>query len=66
VFLVAKWLVDEPSAEVVRRIFALCMDGKDPTEIARVLKTEKIPTPREYFESQGVNIGARPPQNLGV
>jgi DNA invertase Pin-like site-specific DNA recombinase len=32
-----KWLVDEPAAAVVRKIFALCMDGKGPTEIARIL-----------------------------
>lgn len=61
-----KWLVDEPAAAVVRRIFALCMDGKGPTEIARILTAEKIPTPREYFENQGVNIGARKPLASGV
>lgn len=53
------WVVDEIAAEVVKRIFALCMGGKGPTEIARILTAEKIPTPREHFESQGVNIGAR-------
>ncbi|MDD4494660.1 MAG: recombinase family protein [Eubacteriales bacterium] len=56
-----KWLVDETAAAVVRKIFALCMNGKGPTEIARILTAEKIPTPREHFESQGVNIGARLP-----
>jgi site-specific DNA recombinase len=61
-----KWLVDEPAAEVVRRIYALCMDGNGPTEIARILTADRIPTPREYFESKGVNIGARPLQNPGV
>jgi DNA invertase Pin-like site-specific DNA recombinase len=60
-----KWLVDESAAAVVKRIFALCMDGKGPTEIARVLTADKIPTPREHFESQGVNIGARKPLNPG-
>jgi len=55
------WIVDEAAAEVVRRIFALCMDGRGPTEIARILTADNIPTPREYFESQGVNIGARNP-----
>lgn len=55
------WVVDEIAAEVVKRIFALCMGGKGPTEIARILTAEKIPTPREHFESQGVNIGARLP-----
>ena len=55
------WVVDEIAAEVVKRIFALCMDGKGPTEIARILSADNIPTPREHFDSQGVNIGARKP-----
>lgn len=61
-----KWLVDEPAAEVVRKIFALCMGGKGPTEIARILTAEKIPTPREHFENNDVNIGARKPLTPGV
>lgn len=60
-----KCLVDETAAVVVKKIFALCMDGNGPTEIARILMAEGIPTPREYFESQGVNIGARLPMIPG-
>jgi DNA invertase Pin-like site-specific DNA recombinase len=48
-----KWLVDETAAEVVRRIFALCMDGKGPAQIARILEADKIPTPVEYRQSLG-------------
>ena len=32
-----KWLIDEPAAKVVRKIFALCLAGKDPLQIARQL-----------------------------
>lgn len=48
-----KWNIDEPAAEVVRKIFQLCLDGLGPTQIARQLKTEKIPTPTEHWHSIG-------------
>lgn len=31
------WEIDEEAAEVVRRIFQLCIDGYGPTQIARIL-----------------------------
>jgi DNA invertase Pin-like site-specific DNA recombinase len=55
------WVVDEPAAEVVRRIFALCMDGKGPTQIAKILEANKVPTPVEYWRSLGKIVPARPP-----
>ncbi len=27
-----KWLIDEPAAEVVRKIFALCLAGRGPLQ----------------------------------
>lgn len=36
------WIVDEEAAKVVRRIFRLCLEGYGPTQIARILKEEKI------------------------
>ena len=32
-----KWIVDEEAAESVRRIFALCIAGKGPMQIAKLL-----------------------------
>ena len=32
-----KWVIDEESAQVVKRIFALCMEGKGPSQIAALL-----------------------------
>lgn len=46
-----KWLIDEPAAEVVRRIFKMCIDGLGPTQIAKRLKAEKVMTPSEYWAS---------------
>ena len=34
------WEIDEEAAEVVRRIFQLCIDGYGPTQIARILTEE--------------------------
>lgn len=33
----AYWLIDEEAAEVVRRIFRLCVEGYGPTQIANIL-----------------------------
>lgn len=48
-----KWLIDEPAAEVVRKIFALYMDGKGLFQIAKQLEQERILTPTAYYESIG-------------
>ena len=43
-----QWHIDEPAAEIVRRIFNLCISGKGPSQIARQLETEKVLTPTVY------------------
>ena len=48
-----KWLVDEEAAQVVEYIFGLCMEGRGPTQIAKVLRAEKILTPTAYKHRQG-------------
>lgn len=48
-----KWYVDEPAAEVVRRIFALCIGGLGPFQIAKQLESECILTPTAYYRSIG-------------
>jgi len=40
-----KWLVDEPAAAVVSRIFAMAMDGMGPHQIAHLLADDKIERP---------------------
>ena len=47
------WLVDEPAAEVVRKIYALCLDGRGPSQIARQLEQEKVLIPTAYYASLG-------------
>lgn len=51
------WLVDDEAAEVVRRIFKLCIEGYGPAQIARIFTQEGIPTPTAYALSQGRDNG---------
>jgi DNA invertase Pin-like site-specific DNA recombinase len=44
---IRKLIVDEPAAEVVRRIFALAADNRTATQIAKILNADKVPTPQE-------------------
>ena len=48
-----QWLIDEPAAEVVRKIFNLCLAGRGPSQIARDLEAAKILTPTAYFNFIG-------------
>ena len=50
-----KWLVDETSAEVVKEIFNLFIQGHGTFEIARILRERKILTPSEYNLSISTN-----------
>lgn len=55
-----RWVIDEEAAKVVRRIYAKCVKGFGPTQIAKQLKVEKIPTPMEYWNSKGRKCGNMP------
>ena len=58
-----RWIVDEAAAVVVNRIFALCLEGYGPSQIARILKTDKILTPAAYWQSQGKTTNQPVPGN---
>lgn len=55
------WIIDEPAAKVVRKIFDLCISGLGPTQIAKRLKAEEIMTPMEYWNSIGRKC-SKPPE----
>lgn len=46
-----QWIIDEPAAIVVKRIFSMCLDGMGPLQIARKLEEEKVLTPSAYYDS---------------
>lgn len=58
-----QWLIDEPAAEVVRKIFHLCLAGRGPSQIARDLEKEKILTPTAYYNSIGRAANNASPAN---
>ena len=54
------WIVDEEAAKTVRQIFAWCVDGLGPTQIAKRLKAAKVPTPTEHWYNIGRNCSKLP------
>jgi len=58
-----KWIVDEPSAVVVKEIFSLFIQGHGTCEIARILRERKILTPLAYYESIGKKSKANTQEN---
>ena len=44
-----KWIVYEEAAAVVKRIFDLCVAGKGPSQIAKVLKADKVLIAKAYY-----------------
>ena len=51
------WMIDEPAAEVVRKIYDLCLAGRGPTQIASQLEREGVMTPTEYYHSLDKKTG---------
>lgn len=49
-----KWIIDEPAAEIVRKIYDLCIQGYGTHQICNILKQEKVPTPKEYKAMNGL------------
>ncbi len=51
-----KWLIDPEAAEVVREIYALCIAGRGPSQIARDLDAKQVPTPTAHFQNMGLPV----------
>lgn len=54
------WIVDEEASKTVRQIFAWCIDGLGPTQIAKRLKAAKVSTPTEHWSNIGRNCSKLP------
>ena len=52
-----KWIVDPEAAEIVKRIFAMTIDGYGPYQIAKKLSEDRILIPSAYLaqHNEGVN-----------
>ncbi|HJH90909.1 MAG TPA: DUF4368 domain-containing protein [Fusicatenibacter saccharivorans] len=51
-----QWLVDPEAADVVKRIFAMTIEGYGPYQIASKLKEEKILIPSAYLAQHGEGV----------
>lgn len=54
-----KWIIDEEAAEVVRRIFNMCLNGKGPYQIARELAEDKVERPEYYLGTRGRGVNTK-------
>ena len=57
-----KWIIDPDAAEVVRRIFHLCIEGNGNETIARILQDDKVLVPQAYWQSKGMSRGGKKTQ----
>jgi len=56
-----QWILDEEAAPVVKRIFDLCLDGKGPSQIARILEKDEVLTVKAlYAKQKGRPLPERP------
>ena len=58
-----RWMVDPVAADVVKRIFNLCMEGRGPMQIANQLKADKVLTPSAYRALQGIKTPNKKPED---
>ena len=58
-----KWVIDEEAAQIVKRIFSLCMEGKGPSQIAALLEKEKVLNPTAYKQREGRKTPHQTPEN---
>ena len=57
-----KWIVDPDAAEVVQRIFRLCIEGNGNETIARILQDDKVLVQQAYWQSKGMSRGGKKTQ----
>ena len=57
------WIVDDEAAQVVRKIFNLCMQGRGPSQIAAQLELDKVLNPTAYKLREGIDTPHASPEN---
>ena len=57
------WIIDDEAAAVVRQIFAWCMEGYGPSQIAHKLKDAKVDCPTVHWAKMGRNAPAKIPDD---
>lgn len=49
-----QWIIDPEASEVVKKIFCYCIGGYGPTQIARMLREEKVLSPGHHLSAKGL------------
>ena len=57
------WIIDDEAAAVVRQIFAWCMEGYGPSQIAHKVKDAKVDCPTVHWAKMGRNAPAKTPDD---
>ncbi len=57
-----KWIIDNDAAEVVKRIYRMCLEGKGNETIARILQEDQVLIPMAYWQSKGLGRGGKKTQ----
>lgn len=55
----SRWIIDEEAADIVRKIFSLCIKGFGPKQIANILTEQGIETPYLYSQRNGLPLPAK-------
>ena len=60
-------LIDEGRVAtiIVKDIFKMCVEGKGPSQIAKALMGQGIPTPTEHYAALGIKVPARKSEQAG-
>jgi DNA invertase Pin-like site-specific DNA recombinase len=52
----SNWQIDDEAAAVIRRMYALTIDGIGPYAIAKILADDKVMKPSAYFAEKGLPV----------
>ncbi len=57
-----QWIIDPEAAQIVKEIFAMCIEGKGNETIARILQERQVLVPMAYWQSKGLGRGGKKTQ----
>ena len=58
-----QWIIDPEAAQIVKEIFAMCIEGKGNETIARILQERQVLVPMAYWQSKGLDRGGKKTQS---
>lgn len=56
------WIIDPEAAQIVKEVFAMCIEGKGNETIARILQERQVLVPMAYWQSKGLDRGGKKTQ----